>query len=281
VSKSSDVRCVGVAVYWVPIQTRMPIKFGPETLTSVTCARIRMRVQSRDGRTAEGWGETPLSVQWGWPSTLPYEPRHTLMKQFCEVLAKAWAHNSDLGHPIEIGNDFEERALPRLLSETNVASSLAEPMPWLAALICASAFDVALHDAYGNLHERPVYATYGSDFMNRTLEKFLLSADKAVSFENKYVADFLLPKRHEKLPAWHLVGGLDPLDPSDLTGKEPNDGYPVLLRDWIKRDGLNYLKIKLRGNDTKWDYERTVRVGKIAIETGAQKLSSDFNCTVN
>lgn len=259
----------------------MPIKFGPETLTSVTCARVRMRIQSRDGRTAEGWGETPLSVQWGWPSTLPYEPRHVLMKRFCEVVAKAWANNSEFGHPVEIGNDFEEQVLPKLLSEINVTTEVGEPMPWLAALICASAFDVALHDAYGNLHQRPTYETYGAEFVNRTLNTFLVPADKTVSFAGKYVADFLLPKRHEKLPAWHLVGGLDPLDPSDLTGKEPNDGYPVLLRDWIKRDGLNCLKIKLRGNDARWDYDRTVRVGKIAIEAGAQNLSADFNCTVS
>jgi L-alanine-DL-glutamate epimerase-like enolase superfamily enzyme len=259
----------------------MPIKFGPETLTSVTCARVRMRIQSRDGRTAEGWGETPLSVQWGWPSTLPYEPRHALMKRFCEMLAKAWANNSEFGHPVEIGNDFEEHALSKLLDEANATSTVGEAMPWLAALICASAFDVALHDAYGNVHQRPTYETYGAEYMNRTLDQFLVPADKTISFSGKYVADFLLPKRHETLPAWHLVGGLDPLDPSDLTGKEPNDGYPVLLREWIKRDGLNCLKIKLRGNDVKWDYDRTVCVGRIAIETGAQKLSADFNCTVN
>src|SRR4051812_33712189 len=167
----------------------MPIKFGPETLTSVTCARVCMRIQSRDGRTAEGWGETPLSVQWGWPSTLPYEPRHEVMKRFCATIAKAWANNSDFGHPVEIGNDFEEQALPKLLNETNATLTVGEPVPWLAALICASAFDVALHDAYGNLLQRPTYETYGPEHMNRTLDKFLVPADKTVSFDKKYVAD--------------------------------------------------------------------------------------------
>jgi L-alanine-DL-glutamate epimerase-like enolase superfamily enzyme len=55
----------------------------------------------------------------------------------------------------------------------------------------------------------------------------------------------------------------------------------VLLRDWITRDGLTCLKIKLRGNDLQWDHDRMVRVGKIALETGVPKLSADFNCTVN
>lgn len=281
VSKPSDVRCVGAAVYFLPIKTRMPIKFGPETLSSVTCARVQMRVQSRDGRTAEGWGETPLSVQWGWPSTLAYEPRHAEMKELCLALGKAWVANAQFGHPVEIGSEFEDEVLPKLLNSANQFSTVGEAMPWLAALICASAFDIALHDAYGNLLQRSTYETYGPEHLNRTLEKFLTPADKAVSFSGKTVVDYLLPKRKEKLSAWHLVGGLDPLDPADLTGKEPNDGYPVLLRDWITRDGLNCLKIKLRGNDAGWDYERVVRVGKIAIETGAQKLTADFNCTVS
>ncbi|MGZ4988057.1 MAG: hypothetical protein ACXWBP_08455, partial [Limisphaerales bacterium] len=203
-SKPSDVRCVGVAVYFLPIKTRMPIKFGPETLSSVTCARIRMRIQSRDGRTAEGWGETPLSVQWGWPSTLAYEPRHAAMKELCVALGQAWVANGEFGHPVEIGSEFEDEALPKLLYEANQSSTVGEPMPWLAALICASAFDIALHDAYGNLHQRPTYETYGTEHLNHTLDKFLTPADKAVSFSGKTIADFLLPKRKEKLSAWHL-----------------------------------------------------------------------------
>jgi len=259
----------------------MPIKFGPETLSSVTCARVRLRIQSRDGRTAEGWGETPLSVQWGWPSTFAYESRHKAMKELCLALGKAWAANAESGHPVEIGSDFEAAVLPKVFAEANRNAIVGEPMPWLAALICASVFDVALHDAFGNLHQCLTYETYGLEYFNRTLEEFLTPADRTLSFAGKTAADFLLPKRKEKLSAWHLVGGLDPLGAADLTGKEPNDGYPVLLRDWIARDGLNCLKIKLRGNDEAWDYERTVRVGKIAIETGVRKLSADFNCTVN
>jgi len=82
------------------------------------------------------------------------------------------------------------------------------------------------------------------------------------------------------MPAWHLVGGKDLLDDSELTGDEPDDGYPVLLPDWIKRDGLTCLKVKLRGNDPEWDYERLINVGEIAINNDVLWLTSDFNCTV-
>ena len=67
--------------------------------------------------------------------------------------------------------------------------------------------------------------------------------DKSFSSENM-ISDYLEPYK-TKLPVWHLVGGLDALDRGELTGKEPNDGYPATLEDWIKKDGLNCLKIKL------------------------------------
>ncbi|MBC7237818.1 MAG: hypothetical protein H5T69_18400, partial [Chloroflexi bacterium] len=63
-SRSTDIRCVATALYWLPVETRVPLKFGPETLTTVTCARARITVTDRRGRVAQGWGETPLSVQW-------------------------------------------------------------------------------------------------------------------------------------------------------------------------------------------------------------------------
>ena len=42
-------------------------------------------------------------------------------------------------------------------------------MPWLAALVACSAFDLALHDAYGILLGRPTYETYDARFMNADL----------------------------------------------------------------------------------------------------------------
>ena len=154
-------------------------------------------------------------------------------------------------------------------------------MPWLAALVCCSAFDVALHDAYGTLHEIPVYETYNAEFMNADLSHFISPAEGSnVSFDGRYPADFLASPRPNRMPAWHLIGGKDLIEKSEMDGTEPDDGYPVLLPDWIERDGLKCLKVKLRGNDADWDYNRLVKVGKISIEQDVQWLTSDFNCTV-
>ena len=78
-----------------------------------------------------------------------------------------------------------------------------ESMPWLAALVCCSVFDVALHDAFGNLLQRPVYETYGPEFMSRDLAAFIEPAtDARISFRGRFPQEFLLSRRAEKLPAW-------------------------------------------------------------------------------
>jgi len=279
---NTDVSPKAVELYFLPVQTRVPLKFGPETLTSVTCARVGLTVANEDGQTGKGWGETPLSVQWAWPGSLPYEPRHQAMKAFCKILAEAWAQFSEKGHPIELGHHFLETLLPQLLDQFNsqLDPSL-RPMPYLAALVCCSAFDIALHDAYGQLLGLDVYATYGAQFMNADLTAYLEPAEGTeIDFQGKYPADFLISDPPKKLPAWHLVGGKDPLDPAELADQGPDDGYPVLLSDWIKRDGLKALKVKLRGDDPDWDYQRLVKVGRIALENDVLWLSSDFNCMV-
>jgi L-alanine-DL-glutamate epimerase-like enolase superfamily enzyme len=280
--KSTDMRVTGVTLYFLPVETRVPLKFGPETLTSVTCARVCVRVADGQGNTAEGWGETPLSVQWVWPSGLTYGERHAALKVFSIKLTEAWAEFEMAGHPIEVGDAFQEQVLPDLLMIHNVERGYdAEPMPWLAALVCCSPFDIALHDAYGRLHQKPVYETYGPQYMGCDLGRFMEPVeDGAFSFAGKYPQDFLVATPPEQLYAWHLVGGLDPLERSELSGDEPDDGYPVLLSEWIERDGLKCLKVKLRGTDWDWDYDRLVRVGEIAVAGGVDWLSSDFNCTV-
>ncbi len=275
-SLPTDVRVREAELYFLPIETRVPLKFGAQVVTHVTCARVRVRVEDRAGRSAEGWGETPLSVAWVWPSQLGWEEREARLRAFCERLVRELVSFGEGGHPMEVGHRFIEQRLHAILDEENVGRAPEAHMPHLASLVCFSPFDLAIYDAFGNLHGRPVFEMLGEEFLRSDLGSFLEPRD---AFGGVWPTQFLHPA-NGPIPVWHLVGGLDPLDESELTGNEPHDGYPVLLRDWIRRDGLKCLKIKLRGNDAVWDYDRIVRVGEIAIEEGCDWLTTDFNCTV-
>ncbi|MCK5200711.1 MAG: hypothetical protein KAR21_20290, partial [Spirochaetales bacterium] len=102
----TDIHIKAVEVYFIPVNTRIPLKFGSEVLTSVTCARIRVSVENNRGQTAEGWGETPLSVQWVWPSSVSYSFRFLRLKKFVMELSAELNDYTVKGHPIETGHLF-------------------------------------------------------------------------------------------------------------------------------------------------------------------------------
>jgi L-alanine-DL-glutamate epimerase-like enolase superfamily enzyme len=278
--KLTDIRIIDASVYFLPVSMRVPLKFGPETVTNAVCLRVRVSVQDRSGRTAEGWGETPLSVSWVWPSTLSVEARTQRMKDLSISLAKKLVASGLEGHPMEIGADFIHGPLAETLKTANTEAGGPE-MPYLGSLVAFSAFDIAVHDAFGNLLGRDVYETYGPEFMTRDLSAYVQAEEgSGIDFRGRFPQDYFSKNVPTKLPVWHLVGGVDALEASDLTGSEPNDAHPLLLADWVQRDGLKCLKVKLRGTDAAWDYERMVRVGRIGFANGVRWLSADFNCTV-
>ena len=133
----SDIRISDFSLEFVPIETRVPLKFGTETLSSVTCSRVKVVVENRKGQKAEGWGETPLSVQWVWPSDISYSERHQALMDFSTLLIRRWRDHDQWGHCMEIGHTLIMEDLPQALEESNQSKRPnSEPMPWLAACLC-------------------------------------------------------------------------------------------------------------------------------------------------
>lgn len=266
-------------MYFLPVQTRTPYKFGSQILSEVTCARVWLEVVDTKGNVAGGWGETPLSAQWAWPGKSDIAERIDGMRIFCRILGKALCEFGESGHPIEISHTFQKEVFHPLRTSPEIG--VEGGISYLAGLVCLSAFDIALHDAYANLHQVPVYETYGRPYMNRDLSTYLEpAADTYVSFIGKYPCDFLAKNPPVEIPAWHSVGAGDPLTDDDLDGSEPNDAYPKTLEGWIRRDSLNCLKIKLSGKNWDHDYNRIIEIGEVAGRHGCDWLCADFNCTV-
>ena len=75
---------------------------------------------------------------------------------------------------------------------------------------------------------------------------------------------------------------MDPLVDADIQ-KRINDGLPETVPEWIRYNGLTHLKIKLNGNDLKWDVDRVVRVDRVVSEAQRARnvrkwvYSADFN----
>ena len=256
-----------IKLNFIPVKMRLPLKFGAETIYSIQIAHVEFEAYGK-----VGLGETPLSVGWAWPSSLSFAFREKTMCDFCRFLADNW--ETPQLDPMVANYSFLTGKLPELHQKFNLENQV--DMPQLAALICASAFDIAIHDAFGLANNIPTYETYNKKYMSKDLSWFF--GDE--KFANQYPEDYFVKDVPDTLPVWHLVGGKDLLRESEKTGSEVDDNYPVTLEKWIERDGLKCLKIKLTGCDSNWDYERLVAVGKIALQYNCIALSPDFNCMV-
>ena len=114
-SHSTDIRPVAATHYFLPVSNRVPLKFAREVVNRVNCARVCLRLRDRQGREAEGWGETPLSVTWVWPSSLTFEACERAMIALTRLLAERWARFEVTGDAIEVGYAFQRQVLPDLL----------------------------------------------------------------------------------------------------------------------------------------------------------------------
>jgi L-alanine-DL-glutamate epimerase-like enolase superfamily enzyme len=275
--KSTDVRILGVRTSYATYAYRAPIKFGGRTVTSCDLLNVESEVVTRDGRAAKGFGSMPLGNIWAYPSAA-MDNAQTLeaMKLLAARCAKLCGELSEYGHPMDLGTRLEEEFL-RAAGELSVERKLSQAIPKLATLVTGSAFDAAIHDAFGKAHGLNCYHTYGRDFMSRDLGAYL-----GPEYGGAWLEEFVAREPVARLPLFHLVGALDPLTASDVV-KPIGDSLPETLTEWIRRDGLSHLKIKLNGDDAAWDLERIVAVDRLASgAAGGQRevdwqYSLDFN----
>lgn len=276
-SKPTDIRIAAIRTSREHYDYRTPIKFGGVAVHEVTVLNVECEVVSRDGRAARGFGSMPLANTWSFPSReLAFAQTQEAMCVLSDRLAEVCRQFDEFGHPIELGVELEELFL-KAADDVSRELKLSQPIPKLCTLVCGSAFDAALHDAFGKMLGLNCYHTYSAEFMNRDLATWL-GADFAGEFPDRYVRRAPQPR----MPLYHLVGALDPLDDGEVT-QPVGDGLPETLPQWIHFNGLTHLKIKLNGDDLGWDLERIVKVDRITAgvqrERGvtAWHYSLDFN----
>ena len=271
--RNTDVRVRDLSIGYESFHYRTPIKFGGVALDRATVLNVWAVVEGRGGATATGYGSMPLGNVWAWPSrTLTYDQTLHAMQVFAGDTAGAYRGCPVVGHPIDITHAVEPDLLARAAGSTP-----ADPMPALAKLLVASPFDAALHDAYGKLHGINCFKTCGPDFLEHDLGHYLGS-----EFAGDRLDRYVLPEPKPRMPLYHLVGALDPLTPAEV--KQPvGDGLPETLGEWIARDGLTHMKVKLNGDDLRWDVGRVIAVNAVAEEVQGSRgvdqwwYSLDFN----
>jgi L-alanine-DL-glutamate epimerase-like enolase superfamily enzyme len=254
----SDIKVKEIEVRFEPQKARYPLKFGAVVMEEATLCKVRATVETRTGQVGEGWGAMFLADFWSWPTPeIPHETKQEVMKRTVEAYARLVEQFPHPAHPIDLFWELEDE-LKRISDQISAALGTPEPQPFLGALVCASPVDAALHDAFGVANGISSYDGYGPEHMG-DLSRYL-----GPEFAGRYVADYLRPAYVPEIEVFHLVGGLDKLTRGELDASDPDDGLPNCLEDWIARDGVFCLKVKLRGNDLEWDVERMIAVHDVA-----------------
>ena len=248
----SDIRIVEIQTYKTPVRCRTPLKFGAVVVEELPIGYVRVVAENRAGRRAEGWGAMFLMDLWAWPvSRAPHAAKNRVMRALLDAYARTVAGYPGYAHPLELFMATEPE-LRRLSRELCDQYTPGEEMPFLGALIAASPVDHAVHDAYGNVNRIDSYRGYGPEHMGFDLSRYLGAAYRGV-----YPSQFLRQDYLPHVPVFHLVGGLDLLRRDAVTAAFPQDGIPNSLDDWIVRDGVFCLKVKLQGRNLAWDLART------------------------
>lgn len=276
--KPTDIRIVNAGISFEPVVFRTPLKFGGRVQKESKLINVDVTVETRSKKRAVGFGSMPLGNIWAWPGTAGVAPEQAeaAMVDFAQRVVGLTEGFEDFGHPMELMFTLsaEYAHLAKLVKEKH---KLPEAVPDLARLVAASPLDAAVHDAYGKANSINSYDALSSKFMNDDLSEYL-DAD----FKGEYLDKYTLREVKPKMPLYHLVGAVDPLSPADVAQKV-GDGLPESLADWIPHNGLTHMKIKLNGDDLKWDVDRVLAVDQVATAAQAKRgcaqwyYSVDFN----
>lgn len=276
-ARTTSISLTNITHGYADYAYRTPYMFGGRSVDRVTLLNVRCQVKTADGRTASGFGSMTMGNQWAFPSkVLSYDDTLGAMRKLADRIQKIYSGYQEKGHPLDFSHALEPEFL-KAASALSKELKLPAPIPKLCTLVTMSAFDAALHDAFGKVHGRSTWQTYGPDLMTHDLAHYLND-----DFRGEHADRYLRPKPIERVPLFHSVGASDPLRKQDIT-KVVHDGLPQALPDWIRYNGLTHFKIKLNGGDRDRDIARIVQIDRILEETlpaAARRASQyllDFN----
>src|SRR6266487_274893 len=268
--KASDIRIEHISHSYDEHIFRAPVGFAGAVVDRATMVTVRCSVRTAEGKVASGFGSIPFNHTFSFPSKkMTNETKNDAMKALAVELAKATGSYQEFAHPIEINWDLAPLYL-KAAAEVSERLHLADPIPKLCTLVTAAAFDAAIHDAFGKAHRINSFDTYGPEFMNHDLSRYLGAA-----YKGNYPSRYLLRQPKPRMTLCHLVSAVDPIE--EFENKKPlKDGLPETLTEWINYNGLIEFKIKVNGTDLKWDLERVMHIDQVTTQTQEKRGVKDW-----
>jgi hypothetical protein len=213
---------------------RMPFRFGVITMRAAPLFTLAITVEDRAGRRASGYAADLLAFRW-----------------FDKRPQKSLADNCrDLIRTVQVARELyrdagrERFASPfRLFLDTHAEierTALAEGFNRLGAAFGSSMLERAVIDAAGRLSGRTFFELVRDGALG--IELGAISPELA----GRAVAELLPARPLSRLHVRHTVGLVDPITAADVAAPA-DDGLPETLEDYLERDGIGYLKVKVAG----------------------------------
>lgn len=232
-----------------------PLTLSGGAVTEISLALVSLTVINRAGAVATGRGASILSVPWSWPtSRLPAQQRDSALRELTSQLARERV-DAEPTDPIAGWSELIG-VLDPIRAKVSARIAADEPIPHLAATLAVGAVDNALHDAWARAAGRSAYTMYDGAFLDADL-----AGPLGPDFAGHYPGEYLSPPRRD-LPVQHVVSPTDPLLPHEPAAA----GRP--LTEWLARENLRHLKIKLMGRDPAADADRVVAIYAVARRHG-------------
>lgn len=231
---------------------RMPFRFGVVTMEAAAALTLELEL-SVDGRRTVGYASDLLAYKW-----FDKRPEKTPADNVADLLGIV-QEAARVARDLPAGTMFD---IWRALDVEVERLALAAGFNRLGASFGVSMIERALIDGIG----RALGLTF-HDCVRRGV--FGLRPSQIFpELDGMSLTDVLPGAPLARLGLRHTVGLVDPIDAGDLDRADSvGDGLPETLADYLREDGVRYLKIKV-GGDAEADLARLERIAALLAGFG-------------
>ncbi|EDY84773.1 hypothetical protein VDG1235_4406 [Verrucomicrobiia bacterium DG1235] len=229
------IRILEKRIQFLPIQTRMPFRYGIATMTDLPIAFVFLKFQFGDGITETRWGMASDLLPPRWFKKDPDQSPESEIQEMKSVLL----------HAIEIGQELKTEtpfAFWDQLYRLQLEWAELNGIPALLANFGTTFLERALIDAFARFHQMPLCELIYSKKLTLELGTFHPELYGLSPVD-------LLPKNPlPRIQARHTIGFGDPLNERDIVAdNRVADLLPQSLEAAIKHYGLTQFKVKING----------------------------------
>ena len=224
-----------------------------------------VKLELADENGNRSWGVSGDRPSFGWldkRSKYGAEEKLKRLLDLVESAKKVYLDNADFKSPFRrsLTNGEEITRIGHASDHEDLSSTFA-----------AALFERALIDAVCRIQKLSLFSAVRQN-------KLGFEAGTVFSELKDFRLEHFLPTRPlTTFNIRHTVGLSDPLTKADLPATERlNDGEPETLEEYVARDGLRYLKVKISG-DPKTDLTRLGKIWDVVAKAHQPVITLDGN----